>query len=246
MVCPNCGKQMKNDSCPYCYYKLENSLPQDEEKNKLSKNEYFYISLIGLTIVLGFVSMFFPWVVLLSVISLVFLFCFLFKTIKKSTHKKRFRTLLIVGIISIFINGVTFIKEADMFINECSASYKYSKLMNIELPNKKAKELVYYSNHLQGTSQDLYIFSASDEEIEELYSSKEFKSTDEFNSVYNIFMSNVGKNYDTENEMFLVYNKLGNRFDYIDDLSIYNYVIVVVTKDNTVFVCDMFRAEPEG
>ena len=59
-------------------------------------------------------------------------------------------------------------------------------------------------------------------------------------------MSNVGKNYDTENEMFLVYNKLGNRFDYIDDLSIYNYVIVVVTKDNTVFVCDMFRAEPEG
>lgn len=252
MKCPMCGKEIKGKSCSYCNFVVEEKKDEfiDEETIKVynKKRNIFIILLVASFIISIFSALFNGILLPTAIIIFIFLFYSLFSELRffDMFSKKKLSIYLFLILISIFFNVVPLIQSIDKEIRAQGAGEKYGQLMDIELPDRRADQYVYLSNHITGTQNDVFIFEMTDEEISKLYNDSRFEDVQDNNQIYNIFMSSVGKEYDTKNKKFLVYDKLGNRFDYIVDLSIYNYVIVVLTEENTVFVCDMFKAQPNS
>lgn len=249
MKCPECGKEVKGKSCSYCNYILEDEkiVYSDEEIKEYKKNRLFIILAISVSLVLAITINFWVWTVILSVVTFVFIFYLLIKKLKKNKlfTKKMFYSYIFIIVVAIFLTLVPAVREIDIQISMYRASDKYSEMLDIVLPDQKADDYVYISNTNIGTRCEMFTFELNDEEISELYHSGYFKSTEKADRIYNIFMNSIGNDYDTNNLWYMVYDKLGDRFDYITDLDMYDYVIVVISEENTVFVCELFRAEPE-
>ena len=249
MNCPNCNKKMHDNTCSYCNYRLTEAdqIVDKEKENQFKKYSILYLIFIVLGISLSILSTLFIWFLMVSAVILGSLLFILKNKLAKSSlctkgKKAYYISLLVLVLIFTLFPAITSITyEIDMI----TCSKNYNELMGISLPERRPDSYDYYDNHQSGYKNEVYIYEMTDEELNVLLSSKEFKEVTTTSGVYNIFYNLIGRKYDDTYTKFIVYDKLGNKFDYIDDLYIYHNIVIVISEDNTVYLCDMFRAEPK-
>lgn len=252
MICPNRKKKMNDTTCSYCNYRLteidiniDNN--KDEEKN-FKKYNLIYILLVILGIILSIVSSVFAWFIIVSVLVLSLLLYLLIKklftfSVVGKNKKVYYISLFVLVTLFTLFPAITSISHE---INMVTCSKNYNEMIGINLPDRRPNDYDYYDNHTSGYKNEVYIYEMNEQELTELKQSGVFNEVSTTDSMYNIFYNLIGRKYEEKYTAYLVYDRLGNKFDHIDDLYIYHNVVIVISEDNTVYLCDMFKAEPNS
>ena len=240
MKCPECGKEVKGKTCSFCGFNvskyLENTETDELETETLKNVKIFRIfAILSILVMVGsiFTFWFMPFAVILLAINVFILVKKLNKKISKKQYSSFWFMIIVVGLLS----SVSFIEKIGEIYTINTAYEKYSEVLDVNLPKKKA-EYEYINNLDKGYRIERFVFELTDEEIETLINSNEkivlidedIKKT----KIYKTWYNNINGGY------IIYFDMINNKFQDIEDSTMYHYTVIII-EDNKVTVDEITK-----
>ena len=233
MKCPVCNRDVNGKSCSYCGCLLEekNDNTVDEQAKKKEKVLMILLSVLSVLAVIAFIFSSYITAFIAVVLTVYSLYYWNAKVKKiKAIQKSKANLYLCIIIFIGLFSCIPYYNWLYIKYCESHADEKYSEMLQVALPEAKAKYSYNQDIH-KGYHIKRYEYELTDEQIEILIKSNDnFELTgDNNNKVFDYWYG------ESQSDYYLMYNVNSSDFSDVENLKKYHVVLIVVI-DNFVYV----------